>query len=175
MSDPKGYTVGWICTISTEFTAAQAFLDEKHLAPGPLSSANNNDYACGRVGRHMDVIAVLPDGEYGISSAANVAKDMLHSFPNIRVDLMVGIGGGAPSSKHDVRLGDIVVSIPRNGKSGIFQYNFGNSIQDQIFQATGVLNLPPSAFRAAVSRVLERNSRLRKKYKRPEPANDRLY
>jgi hypothetical protein len=151
MSDPKGYTVGWICAISTEFTAAQAFLDEKHPAPGPLSLADNNDYACGRVGRHMVVIAVLPNSEYGVSSAASVARDMLHSFPNIRIGLMVGIGGGAPSSKHDIRLGDILVSTPRNGNSGILQYDFGKAIQGQPFQATGILNLPPSALRAAVS------------------------
>ncbi|KAJ5988210.1 ankyrin [Penicillium waksmanii] len=49
MSDPKGYTV----------------------EPDPLSPADNNAYACGRIGRHMVVIAVLPDGEYGVSSAAN--------------------------------------------------------------------------------------------------------
>ncbi|RAH55917.1 ankyrin [Aspergillus piperis CBS 112811] len=193
MSDPKGYTVGWICAISTEFTAAQAFLDEEHQAPDSLSPADNNDYACGRVGKHMVVIAVLPDGEYGVSSAANVARDMLHSFPNIRVGLMVGVGGGAPSPNHDIRLGDIVVSTPRNGNSGVFHYDFGKAIQGPSFQNTGVLNLPPSALRAAVSglksqyeigghqlgeaidRVLERNPRLRKKYKRPEPASDRLY
>ncbi|KAJ5826584.1 ankyrin [Penicillium robsamsonii] len=193
MSDPKEYTIGWICAISTEYTAAQAFLDEKHQAPDFLSSADNNDYACGRIGKHQVVIAVLPDGEYGISSAANVARDMLHSFPNIRIGLLIGIGGGVPSSKHDIRLGDIVVSTPRNGNSGIFQYDFGKTIQGQPFQATGVLNQPPSALRAAVSglksqyeceshqlekavnRVLERNPRLRKKYKRPESGSDRLY
>ncbi|GLI82290.1 hypothetical protein PoHVEF18_010722 [Penicillium ochrochloron] len=168
MSDPKRYTVGWICAISTEFTAAQAFLDEKHPAPGPLSREDNNDYACGRVGGHLAVIAVLPDGEYGI-------------------------GGGAPSSKNDIRLGDIVVSSPRNGNSGILQYDFGKAIQGQHFQATGILNLPPSALRTAVSglksqyeikghqleqnvnRVLERNPRLQQKYKRPQPGSDRLY
>jgi hypothetical protein len=74
------------------------------------------------------VIAVLPEGEYGISSAASVARDMLHSFPNIRIGLMVGIGGGAPSPKHDIRLGDIVVSAPRDGKGGVFQYDFGKTI-----------------------------------------------
>lgn len=42
MSDPKEYTVSWICAISTEFTAAQAFLDEKHQAPDPLAPADNN-------------------------------------------------------------------------------------------------------------------------------------
>jgi hypothetical protein len=64
---------------------------------------------------------------------------------------MVGIGGGAPSSKNDIRLGDIVVSSPQNGNSGILQYDFGKAIQGQPFQATGILNLPPSALRAAVS------------------------
>jgi len=68
------------------------------------------------------------DGEYGTDSATSVARDMLHSFPNIRIGLMVGIGGGAPSEKHDIRLGDIVVSSPRDGKGGVFQYDFGKTI-----------------------------------------------
>lgn len=51
-------------------------------------------YTLGRVGRHNVVMAVLPKGEYGTTTAAAVAKDMLHSFPNIRIGLMVGIGGG---------------------------------------------------------------------------------
>ena len=43
-----------------------------------------------------------------------MARDMLHSFSNVRLGVMVGIGGGAPSVKHDIRLGDVVVSS-RNG------------------------------------------------------------
>lgn len=30
MSDPSGYTVGWICALSKEFTAAKTMLDENH-------------------------------------------------------------------------------------------------------------------------------------------------
>src|SRR6185437_4265232 len=101
------------------------------------------------IGKHNVVIAVLPDGEYGTTSAAVVARDMLHSFPNIRIGLMVGIGGGVPSSKHDIRLGDIVVSAPRDGKGGVFQYDFGKTIQDQVFRNTGFLNQPPALLRAA--------------------------
>lgn len=187
MSDPKEYTIGWICAISTEYTAAQAFLDEKHPAPEPLSPADNNDYTVGRIGRHKVVIAVLPDGEYGTSSAGNVARDMLHSFPNVRIGLMVGIGGGAPSSKHDIRLGDIVVSAPRDGKGGVFQYDFGKTIQSQAFQPTGVLNQPPTALRTVISglrsdyeseghqleeaviRVLEKKPRLREEVQTTGP------
>ena len=44
----------------------------------------------------------MPDGESGISSAASVARDMLHGFSSIRIGLMIDIGGGAPSQKHDI-------------------------------------------------------------------------
>jgi nucleoside phosphorylase len=193
MSDPKDYTVGWICAISTEYVAAQAFLDEKHEGPDFVSTADSNDYTLGRMGKHNIVIAVLPDGEYGISSATAVAKDMLHTFTNIRIGLMVGIGGGAPTQKHDIRLGDIVVSAPRNGESGVFQYDFGKTIQEQSFQTTGFLNQPPVILRTAVSGlkshyeleghqlkeaidcILEKKSRLQKKYKRPDRGRDILH
>ncbi|KAL2801564.1 hypothetical protein BJX63DRAFT_417100 [Aspergillus granulosus] len=108
MSDPDQYTVGWICALETEYVAARAFLEKKHSRPEKLSPNDNNHYTLGQIGGHQVVIAVLPDGEYGTSSAAGVARDMVHSFPNIRFGLMVGIGGGVPT-KHDIRLGDIVV------------------------------------------------------------------
>src|SRR6185437_7843096 len=134
------------------------------------------------IGKHNVVIAVLPDGEYGTTSAAVVARDMLHSFPNIRIGLMVGIGGGAPSQKHDIRLGDIVVSAPRDGKGGVLQYDFGKTIQDQTFHTTGFLNQSPIILRTAVNglkaryesdghqleeainNILEKKPRLCKKY-----------
>lgn len=193
MSNPNDYTVGWICAVTTESVAARAFLDEEHEAAECLSPNDNNDYILGKVGKHNVVIAALPDGEYGIASAASVARDMLHSFPKVRIGLMVGIGGGAPSPKHDIRMGDIVVSAPRDGKGGVFQYDFGKTIQDQSFQQTGLLNQPPTVLRTAVSglkaqyesdghrheetinSILEKKTRLRQKYKRPEPNSDRLY
>ncbi|KAF2183430.1 purine and uridine phosphorylase, partial [Zopfia rhizophila CBS 207.26] len=187
------YTVGWICAISTEYVAARAFLDEEHERPDFVSPNDNNDYTLGRVGKHNVVIAVLPDGEYGISSAAGVARDMLHSFPNVRIGLMVGIGGGAPSQKHDVRLGDIVVTAPRDGDGGVFQYDFGKTIQNHRLQTTGFLNQPPTVLRTAMSglkaqyekdghqleeainSILNNNPRLNQKFKRPDPSSDRLY
>jgi nucleoside phosphorylase len=193
MSNPQDYTIGWICAISTEYVAAQAFLDEKHEPPNYVALNDNNDYTLGKVGKHNVVIAVLPDGEYGTSSAASVARDMLSSFPNVRIGLMVGIGGGAPSRKHDIRLGDIVVSAPRDGKGSVLQYDFGKTIQDQSFRPTGLLNQPPMVLRTAVNglkaqyeseghaleeaveRVLEKKPRLRRKYKRPDLSSDRLY
>jgi nucleoside phosphorylase len=193
MSDPKNYTVGWICAITTEYVVARTFLDEVHDGPEYVSERDNNDYTLGKVGKHYIVIAVLPDGEYGTASAASVASDMLHSFPNVRIGLMVGIGGGAPSRDHDIRLGDVVVSSPRDGNSGVFQYDVGKTIQNQNFQHTRFLNQPPTVLRTALSglktqyeesghwideainNILEKKPRLKQKYKRLDLNNDRLY
>ncbi|KAL7934345.1 putative WD-repeat protein [Trichoderma chlorosporum] len=193
MSNPNEYTVGWICALHTEYVAAQAVLDEKHDGAEYVSTNDNNDYTLGRVGRHNVVIAVLPDGEYGTSSAASVARDLLHSFPNVRIGLMVGIGGGVPSQKHDIRLGDIVVSAPHNDTGGVLHYDFGETIQKQGFQQTRFLDQPPSVLRAAISgikaqyesdghqleeninKIIQTKTRLRKKYSRPDRSSDRLY
>ncbi|UKZ51788.1 hypothetical protein TrVGV298_005552 [Trichoderma virens] len=190
---PDDYTVGWICAIKVEYVAAQEFLDEEHEGPDYVSPHDNNNYTLGSVGKHNVVIATLPLGEYGIASAATVARDMMHSFPNVRIGLMVGIGGGVPSENHDIRLGDIVVSAPKDGSGGLLQYDFGKNIQDQIFLTTGVLNQPPVTLRTAlaglqaqyerkghqideaVNSVLEKNKRLRRQYKRPAQSSDRLY
>ncbi|EGU74404.1 hypothetical protein FOXB_15094, partial [Fusarium oxysporum f. sp. conglutinans Fo5176] len=193
MSNPQKYTVGWICAIATEYLAAQLFLDEEHEGPEFVSANDTNHYTLGKIGKHNVVIAVLPHGEYGISSAAGVAKDMLNSFPNVRFGLMVGIGGGAPTPEHDIRLGDVVVSASGHGTGGVFQYDFGKAVQGQEFQETGFLNQPPTILRAAVhglltqykrkghqlgkhiDDILVENPRLKKEFQRPESSTDRLY
>ncbi|PNP54670.1 hypothetical protein FNYG_15619 [Fusarium nygamai] len=192
MANPQDYTVGWICALTTEFVAAQAFLDEEHEGPREVAQNDNNNYALGSIGSHNIVISVLPDREYGTAVAATVARDMLHSFPNIRIGLMVGIGGGAPSPNHDIRLGDIVVSSRHGGKGGVFQYDFGKTIQNHSFQETQVLDQPPTVLRAAISALRARYElrghqlnddvdmalkkiKKRKKYSRPPASSDRLY
>ncbi|KAK8851751.1 purine and uridine phosphorylase [Apiospora arundinis] len=189
----EAYTVGWICTISTEYVAARVFLDDEHEGPEYSAQHDNNSYTLGRMGKHNVVIAVSPEGEYGMASATTVARDMLHSFPNVRISLMVGIGGGAPSEKHDIRLGDVVVSAPRDGRGGVLQYDFGKTIQDQVFRETSFLAQPPIVLRTAVGGVktdyeqrghrikediedaLRNRPRLRKNYRQPDIEADRLY
>lgn len=193
MSNPHDYTVGWICAIKTEYVAAQEFLDEEHDPADFVSPSDPNDYVLGRMGRHNVVIAVLPNGEYGTASAGSVATSMLNSFPNIRIGLMVGVAGGAPSTRHDIRLGDVVVSAPGDGMGGVFQYDFGKTIDGQSFQHTRFLNQPPVVLRAAltgiqaqyarkghqleanIDAILNKNPRLRKDYKRPDLQTDKLF
>ncbi|KAL8284638.1 hypothetical protein RB600_009181 [Gaeumannomyces tritici] len=196
MSDPGKYRIGWIAAIQTELVAARLALDEKHEAPEIQDSNDTNVYTLGRIGRHNVVIAGLPQAEYGTTAAAVVATNMLRSFPNIRIGLMVGIAGGAPSPDHDVRLGDIVVSS-RGGstKGAVLQYDYGKTIQNQAFSHTGFMDQPPAVLRTAVgslaaqyeeegghqfgSQIAEllnkRPPRVQQKFSRPLSASDRLY
>ena len=189
----QDYTVGWICAVQTEYVAACELLDEEHPSLPTDSPHDDNAYTLGRICDHHIVIACLPKGRYGIASAASVAKDMLRSFESIRIGLMVGIAGGAPSDKHDIRLGDVVVGCPVKKEGGVVPYNFGKAIQDQEFERTGSLNSPPTVLLTALnklsvhyerkgSRIAEsvatmitQNPRLRVKYQHPGAEYDKLY
>jgi nucleoside phosphorylase len=72
---------------------------------------------------------------------------------------MVGIGGGVPGAKDDIRLGDIVVSQPAKGFGGVVQYDYGKTIQEGRLERTGVLNKPPGKLLTAIAK-LQGNHRL---------------
>jgi nucleoside phosphorylase len=144
------YTIGWVCALPNELAAARSMLDEVH-ADLPQNARDNNYYALGRIGKHNIVIACLPEGMPGSVSAAMVAARMLSSFPALRVGLLVGIGGGAPNANVDIRLGDVVVSMPQEVSGGVIQYDFGKTISEGRFHRTGFLNSPPSVLLNAVA------------------------
>ncbi|KAL6407302.1 Ankyrin repeat-containing domain protein [Ilyonectria robusta] len=79
----------------------------------------------------------------GTVKAAQCAATVAQQFPNIRFALMIGIGGGIPSSKFDIRLGDIAVSIPRDGHPGVIEYDYGKHERDGKFVLKGSLDKPP--------------------------------
>ncbi|KAF2395931.1 purine and uridine phosphorylase [Trichodelitschia bisporula] len=157
------YTIGWICALPIELAAAREMLDEEHQDL-PQSPPDDNIYRLGRIGEHNTVIVGFPAGFTGSSQAARVASQMQTTFKSIRFGLMVGIGGGVPSRRHDIRLGDVVVSQPSNGHGGIIQYDFGKTRPDG-FERTGFLNSPPTALLSAVA-SLKANRDLEKKFLR---------
>src|SRR6201999_4078075 len=119
-------------------------------------------YTLGRIGDHNVVLAWLPAGQTGTNSAAAVAIQMKSTFRAIRFGLMVGLGGGVPSAEADIRLGDVVVSQPRMGSSGVVQYDIGKSTPSG-FIRTGFLNAPPPLLLSALSRLQADNCKLRSK------------
>jgi nucleoside phosphorylase len=147
---PEDYSVGWICAIPTELTAAMAMLDTPH---GPLESQpkdDGNNYTLGSIGGHNVVIACLP--RYGTNNAAVAGISMQRTFSNLRFGVMVGIGGGIPSSENDIRLGDIAVSLPSGQAGGVIQHDMGKK-EDTGFRPTGFLNSPPTLLLTAISKL----------------------
>jgi nucleoside phosphorylase len=197
MASVEDYTIGCICALSIEAVALRLFLDEEYKCPeiesSYASTQDHNVYSTGAIGGHKIVVATLPLGKYGVSQATGVIGDMIRSFPNLRCCLVVGIGGGAPSSQNDIRLGDIVVSAPVLKSGGILQYDHGKAIQGQPFRITQHLNEPPSILLSAIGKlaqdyeldehplqnmvndVLATKPRLKMKYQRPDDGSDRLY
>ncbi|KAL6700404.1 hypothetical protein J3F84DRAFT_343976 [Trichoderma pleuroticola] len=142
------YTIGWVCALPKEKAAALFMLDDTHDdLPNPAN--DHNAYELGSIGKHNIVIACLPMGRIGNNNSATVATRMITTFPNIKVGLMVGIGGGVPP---DVRLGDVVVSCPKNGDPGVIQWDMGKAEKGGQFKQTGSLNNPPTALLTALSK-----------------------
>ena len=186
------YTVGWICALPIEMAAASAMLDERHN-PLQQNSRDHNAYILGRTGNHNVVLACLPTGVPGKSSATSVADKMLLTFEGIRFGLMVGVGGGVPSKENDIRLGDIVVSKPTGKYGGVIQYDFGKTMQEGRFKKTGSLNRPPDVLLTAlanlqskhmmeghelakyISKMLTKYPKMIDQFARPNMQQDSLY
>ncbi|PYI11141.1 purine and uridine phosphorylase [Aspergillus sclerotiicarbonarius CBS 121057] len=145
------YTVGWISALPLEMAAAEAMLDEMHQAL-TVPPHDKNAYTLGEIAGHKIVIACLPSGQYGTTSAAVAAQQMLSTFPCIRFGLLVGIAGGIPSETVDIQLGDVVVSTPTGTHAGVIQYDSGKAYPGH-FERTGMLNRPPELLLTAVSKL----------------------
>ncbi|KAI1328085.1 nucleoside phosphorylase domain-containing protein [Xylariaceae sp. FL0255] len=92
-------------------------------------------YSFGRIAQHNVVLAWLPAGATGTTSAAVVAAQFRTTFPSTQYGLLAGVGGGAPNKKTNIRLGDVVVSKPAGRFGGV----------------TGSLNKPPRVLLSALA------------------------
>ncbi|KAF9889051.1 hypothetical protein FE257_008028 [Aspergillus nanangensis] len=188
----EAYTIGWISPLEIEYTAALVMLDEEHASPEERPVADENIYGLGSIAGHNIVIASLP--VMGNNAAATVVTQMRNTFPNVQYILLVGIGGGVPTTTDNgvIRLGDVVVSKPTNGHSGTIQYDHGKA-QVGHFQRTGALAPPARLLLNAAGDLAAKSARMRKdpiaqhlkrfdtshkklkRYAFPGPAKDHLY
>jgi nucleoside phosphorylase len=141
--------VGIVCPLHIELSAMRMML-------GYPQSVQQFDrdasiYHLGPIGNHSVVIAGLPDGHTGIASAASVAERLWARFQSVKALLLVGVGGGVPTTKNDMRLGDVVVSRPAGNNGGVVQYDFGKSLSNGRFERTGALNSPPENLLAVLT------------------------
>lgn len=197
LNNPKLYAIGWIAALHIERAAAIALLDETHDIPEGFDQpqSDDNSYTWGHIGEHNIVIASLPDGVYGTTSAANTVSSLVSSLPHIRIGLLVGIGGGIPdpARDRDIRLGDVVVSRPDGTTGGVVQYDLGKIGLDQTWERKGSLNKPPMVLLNALSSLRAEHEieasqipelleamykakpHMKKNFSHPGFANDRLF
>ncbi|KAL2870145.1 nucleoside phosphorylase domain-containing protein [Aspergillus lucknowensis] len=145
------YTIGIICALDKELLAVRCLLDAVH-PPVDVVRHDTNCYTLGRIGRHCVIATCLPAGEYDTNSAASIASQMRVSFPAVEFCLLVGIAGGIPG-KEDIRLGDVVVSLPVGVHSGVIQHDLGKAMPDDCFVTTGSLQRPPRLLLGAISNL----------------------
>ncbi|KAL2819722.1 hypothetical protein BJX63DRAFT_418683 [Aspergillus granulosus] len=161
-------------TRSYHETTSTRVLDEEYDESG-------SEYATGRIHNHEIVICCLPAGVMGTNAAAAAATRMISAFPSLTSLLLVGIAGGAPSDKVDIRLGDVAVSQPLGQYGGVVQYDFGKTVPGG-FQRIGSMNAPSHALLTAVSKFKSslsshatRDRMRRYLVERPSPDADILF
>ncbi|QKX64098.1 uncharacterized protein TRUGW13939_11271 [Talaromyces rugulosus] len=153
------FTVGLIYVKPLEMQAISVMLDECY-EPVPLHIQDDNEYTLGKIGSHNVVVVGSPRGAQGKVAIADAVSRIRLTFVNIRVGLLVGIGGGVPHlPKHDVRLGDVVVGAPEVGPV-VVQYDRGKQLSDGIVEITGTLRKPPAVLLRVVDKVDDKYSRI---------------
>ncbi|KAI9369820.1 WD40 repeat-like protein [Aspergillus egyptiacus] len=135
----EDYTVGIICALVIELNALRHMLDQEH-ARLRVKPHDSNIYVVGEVSLHNVVIACLP-GSQGKGPSAISATNMARTFPSVRYRLVFGIGGGMPSSKNDIRLGDVIVGVANDEHGGVVQYDHGKDTESGFIRKG--LNTPP--------------------------------
>lgn len=121
------YNVAWIAPGPEAVDAAILMLDEEHDRPDNVSDV----YKYGSMAGHNIVIATPAPGKRMNVNIAMLTAPMGIPFPNIKTKLLVGIGGGVPSSIPasdallDIHLGDVVVGWTTDGKPPVVYYDSG--------------------------------------------------
>jgi nucleoside phosphorylase len=171
-------------------SAARYMLDEEHERLRK-NKHDTNSYILGRLSGHNVVIASLPEGSQGTVSAATIATHLARTFPAIELRLLVGIGGGVPSEKNDIHLGDAVVSTPSGTSGGVIEYDLGKQTPTG-FERKGFLCPPPTEWRNVMTTMKSdhrmKSNRIREflsdmlqtfpqlaEYQRPLPEKDVLF
>ncbi|KAF3140276.1 hypothetical protein TWF703_003149 [Orbilia oligospora] len=149
----EDYNVAVITALDYEMSAFRYMLDKEHTTL-PTKEGDTNMYILGEYNRHNIVIACLP-GNQGKGAASIASTNLNRTFPCVIWRFLIGIGGAVPSFEHDIRLGDVVISMPEGIHGGVVQYDLGKDVEDG-FNIKGFLVPPPTLLRN-VAQVMKSN------------------
>ncbi|KAH8432397.1 uncharacterized protein LDX57_010036 [Aspergillus melleus] len=134
--DRQAFEIAIFCTLGVEADAMIALFDEiwEQNEQFEKADGDTNGYTIGRICQHYVVLAQIP--RRGLVSASTVAANLRHSFPHIRLGLLVGICGAVPftQTEQEIILGDIIISthIINSGFGTLYSNRFirKNSLHD---------------------------------------------
>ena len=151
--DRHDFEIAIICALKREHDAVEAILDEEYEIEGSSygkASGDHNAYTTGRIGNHQVVLAYMP--RMGKVNSAAVASSIRTSFSGIKLALVVGVCGGAPTTINgtDIFLGDVLISTK------VVQYDFGRRYPNQFLRkdnTEGNLGQPSPEIRSFLARL----------------------
>ncbi|KAL3470240.1 purine and uridine phosphorylase [Aspergillus californicus] len=153
------FTIAIICALPLEADAIEALFDEHYDRLGKYygkQPGDANAYINGRICKHDVVLCYMP--EMGKRSAAGVATGLKISYRGVKLALVVGICGGAPSPPEyrEIFLGDVVIG------DSVIEYDFGRQYPGGYQRKTGIqdtLGRPGQEIRALLNGLRAENSR----------------
>ncbi|KAI1870393.1 uncharacterized protein JN550_005321 [Neoarthrinium moseri] len=158
--DPNDYAVVWIAPLEIEAQAALYMLDEQHQGRFAVDRGDEYVFHAGSMCGHNIVIATFPAGqEYGTGSAAALASQIIKCFPHYWIGLLVGVAAGLPKlsgdTPRDIRLGDVLVSLPDGERAGIIAYDLGKETDDgfQLLRRGHALTATKPIVRSAIGKI----------------------
>ncbi|KAL8821666.1 MAG: hypothetical protein Q9191_007262 [Dirinaria sp. TL-2023a] len=136
-------------------------LDHRHEPALLRNELEENVYEYGDINGHNIVLACLAPGQPGKLSAQRLVRPLKQSFPNMRLHLFVGIGGGVPrrdpprDSELDIHLGDVVVGhAEQTNVPSIIQYNRVSTLSHELYSAPGSLEQSSRQLLQALSPII---------------------
>lgn len=159
--NPELYTVAWIAPLEIEAQAALYMLDNRHRGRFAMGRGDDYVFQAGDINGHYVIIATLPAGqEYGTGSAAALASQVKKFFPNLWFGLLVGVAAGLPNLSQcpplDIRLGDVLVGLPKGESAGLIAYDLGKETGCdgfQLLQCGRVLANTETVVRSAIGSI----------------------
>ncbi|KAJ9296192.1 hypothetical protein DTO271G3_5333 [Paecilomyces variotii] len=149
------FAIAIICALNIEADAVEALFDERYDRLGK-QKGDANAYVNGRIGEHDVVLCYMPG--MGKGNAASVASSLLVSYTGIKLALVIGICGGAPSPPdyREIFLGDVIIS------DSVIEYDFGRQYPSGFRRKTDVkdiLGRPNREIRALINSLRGSNGR----------------
>ncbi|GLH03138.1 Uncharacterized protein GBIM_09045 [Gryllus bimaculatus] len=128
MVSAKQPTIAIITAQYCEKLAVDTMIENKETFVRYTTVGESNVYTLGNMGAHRIVCTKLPTVGHtreAMTAAGNTTTRLLGTFQKVDFVFLVGVGGGVPHytdySKH-VRLGDVVISYPVEGKKYTYVY-----------------------------------------------------